>query len=270
MKGGRMTTLVWDEVGTRFYEAGVDRGVLYLPDGTGIPWNGLISVNESVSGSEGDPLYFDGVKFANVMALGDFSASLRAYTYPDKFLQFEGVLEVGNGLFVTNQPTDRFALSYRTKVGNDVDGYDLGYKIHIIYNLTAISSEKNYETLSGDQNIIEFEWNITAIPDEVPGFRPSAHLILDSRHVGALLLKDIENTLYGDDLNNAFLPPLSTLTTFIGNWVIIRITDNYDGTWTATGPDSLITMLDATTFQIIQANAEYLDANTYRIGDLTY
>lgn len=265
-----MTAIVWDQVGDRFYEAGIDRGVLYLPSGIGIPWNGLLAVTDQVSGNEGTPIYYDGIKYANVAALGDFSATLRAYTYPDEFLQFEGTLEVGNGLFVTNQPTSRFGLSYRTKIGNDVDGDDLGYKIHVLYNLSATPSQKNYQTFTNDRSVIEFEWNITAIPGEISGFQPTAHLIFDTRKMSPLLLADIENTLYGDELNEANLPEISTLTSFIGGWVIIRIIDNFDGTWTAEGPDNLITMLDATTFQIIQANAEYLDADTYVISDLTH
>lgn len=264
-----MTTLVWDQVGTRFYESGVDRAVLYLPAGNSVPWNGIISVNEKTTGNEGSPIYFDGAKYANVLALGDYSATIKAYTYPDEFLELEGIYEVGNGLYVANQQPSRFGLSYRTRIGNDVDD-DQGYKIHVVYNLMATPSQKNYQTISDDSNPIVFEWTITAIPEDVPGFRPSAHLIFDTREMGALLVADIESTLYGNELNDAALPPMATLTTFIANWVIIRITDNFDGTWTATGPDELISMLDATTFQIIQANAEYLDADTYVISDLTY
>lgn len=265
-----MTAVVWDQVGTRYYEAGVDRGILYLPSGNGVPWNGLLSVNEQVSGNEGTPIYFDGIKYGSVMALGDFAATLRAYTYPDEFLQFEGTLYVGNGLFVTNQQTTRFGLSYRTKIGNDVEGDDLGYKIHVLYNLTAVPAQRNFQTFTADHNALEFEWNISAIPGEVSGFQPTAHLIFDTRLMDPLLLADIENTLYGDELNDAALPELSSLTSFIGSWVIIRIIENFDGTWTAEGPDNLITMLDATTFEIIQANAEYLDANTYVISDTTH
>lgn len=264
------TTLVWDQIGQRYYEAGVDRGVLYMPDGSGVSWNGLVSVTEKISGNEGSPIYFDGVKFANVMALGDFAATLKAYTYPDEFLQFEGVLEVDNGLFVTNQPVDRFGLSYRTRIGNDEVGDDLGYKIHVLYNLTAVAAEKNYVTFMETSNAIEFEWNITAIPGEVPGFSPTAHLIFDSRLTGPLVLNDIENALYGDGVTAPYLPPISVLVGFIGDWVIIRIIDNLDGTWTAIGPDDLITMLDATTFQIVQANAVYLDTDTYMVSDSTY
>lgn len=263
-----MTSLVWDQAGSRFYESGLDRGVLYLPDGSGVPWNGLISVSESAPETNASQIYFDGIKYADVLALGNFSASLKAYTYPDEFLELEGILEVGNGLFVTNQQPIRFGLSYRVKISNDID--DQGYKIHVLYNLIATPVQINYQTNSSESEAIEFEWAITSIPDEIPGFRPTAHLIFDTRYMGALLIQDIETTLYGDDFNDAKLPSISTLTSFIGEWVIIRITDNYDGTWTATGPDNLITMLDSTTFQIIQSNAIYLDENTYRVSSLTY
>lgn len=264
-----MTALVWDQVGTRSYEAGVDRGVLYLPNGNGVSWSGLISVNEGASGNSISPIYYDGVKYADALVLGDFSASLKAYTYPDEFLEFEGILEVENGLFLANQRPNRFGLSYRTKIGDDEGNADY-YKIHILYNLTAIPSQKDYRTLSAESEVTEFEWTVTSIPGQIYGFRPTAHVIFDTRKMSPLLLEDIEHTLYGDAFDNATLPPLSTLTSFVGEWVIMRITDNGDGTWTATGPDDLFTMLDATTFQITQANAKYLDADTYVISDLTY
>lgn len=263
-----MTRLLWDQSGTRFYEDGVDRGVLYLPDGSGIPWNGLTSVTESVNGASASPVYFDGVKFADILVLGNYGATLRSYTYPDEFLQFEGVQDGGNGLFIGNQQPERFGLSYRTRINND--NFDDGYKIHVVYNLRATPSDKSYQTLSPDNGPIEFEWTVTSTPIELPGYRPTAHLIFDTRQMGELLVKDIEDALYGDGSNDARLPSISTLTSFVGEWVIIRIVENIDGTWTATGPSNLISMLDATTFQIIQANAVYLDVNTYSIGNLTY
>lgn len=264
-----MTTLLWDQIDTRFYESGVDRGVLYLSDGKGIPWNGLISVVEKSSGGEGTPVYFDGIKYSDILPIPDYSMSLKAYTYPDEFLEFEGVIGGGNGLFVTNQPTKRFALSYRTMI-KDAESNDVGYKIHILYNLLATPSQKTYQTMSTDANPIEFEWNVTSIPDKVSGFRPSAHLILDTRKMSPLLVADIESTLYGSIANDPQLPGIATITSFIDSWVIIRITDNYDGTWTATGPASLISMLNFETFQIIQADVKYLDPNTYEITDTTY
>lgn len=263
-----MTAITWDEVGTRVYEAGVDRGVLYLPDGGGVPWSGLISVSEKPPSSAGTPVYFDGMKYGESLALGDFSAALRAYTYPDEFLEFEGVADAGNGMYLANQRPLRFGLSYRTKVGNDTEGDEAGYKIHVIYNLTAIPSQKMYSTRP-DGSVSSFEWTVSAIPEVVPGFRPTAHVIFDTRKMTDLLISDIERTLYGDEITEPRLPAISTLVAFISDWVVIRITDNNDGTWTAEGPDDLITMLDATSFQIIQANAVYLDADTYVISDTT-
>lgn len=263
-----MTAIVWDQVGTRFYEGGIDRGVLYLPSGVGVPWNGLVAVNETVAGGESDPVYYDGVKFAEIIVPGDYSATLQAYTYPDEFLEFEGILDLGNGLFAANQDKNRFGLSYRTMINNDEDTE--AYKLHILYNLTAVPSQKNFQTMSVNNNAMTFEWTITGIPGEIPGYRPTVHLIFDSRKMNALLLSDIENTLYGDVLSSPTLPPISTLSAFVGSWVVIRIIENFDGTWTAEGPDDLITMLDGTTFQITQANAVYLDANTYVISDTTH
>lgn len=264
-----MTAIVWDQPGDRIFEAGLDRGVLYPPNGAAVPWNGLTSVTEKAPNGDGSPVYFDGVKIGAVQALGDYAASLKAYTYPTEFLDLEGTVHVGNGLYVANQKPQRFGLTYRTKIGNDVDGPGYGYKLHILYNLLAVPSQKNYRTNDGT-DATEFEWSLTAIPGEIPGFRPTAHLIFDSRMSGPLLLEDIERTLYGDAVNEPKLPDIATLVGRIGNWVIIRITDNFDGTWTAEGPDELISMLDPTTFQIIQANATYLDADTYVISDSTY
>jgi hypothetical protein len=269
MKGGDVTAIAWDQIGQRYYEAGVDRGVLYMPDGSGVGWNGIISVNEKFEGMEGTPIYFDGTKFGAVHALGEYASTLRAYTYPDEFIQFEGIREVENGLYVTNQPTERFGLTYRSKVGNDVDGLDLGYKIHVLYNLSAVPSQKNYATLTSDTAVIEFEWNVTSVPEVTPGFRATAHLIFDSRETPDDLLQSIEEILYGNEVNDPSLPPLSDFVGFIDNWVLIRIIDNLDGTWTAEGPNNLITMLDPTLFQIAQANVKYVDAVTYLITDTT-
>lgn len=264
-----MTGIVWDEVGKRTYQSGVQKAVLYLPDGSAVPWNGIKSVTEKTVGADSSPLYYDGVKYSESTSIGYFAGTLKAYTYPDEFLPLEGVLCVGNGLYVTNQEPQRFGLSYQTNIGNDVDGANAGYKLHILYNLTATPSDVvNNTSLGGDP--IEFEWDLVSIPGVIPGYRPTAHLIFDSREMGELLLSDIERTLYGDEFKDPRLPDISTLVAFTNNWVIIRITDNLDGTWTATGPDELFTMLDATTFQIIQANAVYLDSDTYAISDSTY
>ena len=136
-----MPILEWDKVGERYYETGIDRGVLYMPDGSAVPWNGLTSVIEHFDKST-SPVYYDGMKISDLVSLGDFSATMKAVTYPEEFVEIEGSAKLRNGLFVGDQPPQTFCLCYRTKIGNDVDGVDSGYKIHLIYNLTAIPSDK--------------------------------------------------------------------------------------------------------------------------------
>jgi hypothetical protein len=194
-----MTKLVWDQVGERLYETGVDRGVLYLSDGSAVPWNGLTSVNETAGDDVTTPVYFDGVKYQDVQSTGDFAATLTAFTYPDEFLEYEGVVDLGNGVFVDGQNSKVFGLSYRTMVANDVNGIDHGYKIHILYNLTATSSAVSYNTMSSVAEPIPFSWTLAGVPEDVDNFRPTAHVIFDSRVLNVGLLKAIEDLLYGRD-----------------------------------------------------------------------
>lgn len=266
------TTLLWDELGSRFYEGGVDRGVLYLDTGFGVAWSGLISVNEGVSSSQRTPLYFDGIKYGESAAVTEFVGNIRCYTFPDEFMEYEGMVEIGDGLHVTNQPTKRFGLSYRTLIGNDEDGFDHGYKIHVIYNLTAVSAARNYQSMDSNIDPIQFEWSLTSIPATVPGYHPTSHFIIDSRKISPDLLSDIEATLYGDGSSPAKLPSAANLAGFIGTWVIIRITDNFDGTWTAEGDDTHIVQdgVDPTLYSIIGANVQVIDADTYTISDTTF
>lgn len=260
-----MTALVWNQPGEHRYEAGLDRGVLYFPDGGGVAWNGLTAVEEDV-GTSVEPVYFDGRKINDIVTVGDFSAVMKAFTYPEEFLEFEGILEDQTGLFIADQPHKPFHLSYRTKIGDDVSGIDAGYKIHLLYNLTAIPSQKEYETLTLDPAPMEFEWDLTAIPEEIEGFRPTAHIIIDSRKIDPWLLQDIESILYGDTTRDPELPPMKAFTTFVRTWDRLIIVDNGDGTWTAiTTREGIIEMLDETTFQINDVNGVYLNADIYEI-----
>ncbi len=260
-----MARLVWDQIGDRVYETGLDRGVLYFTDGGGVAWNGLSSVEEQ-STKKIESVYYDGVKFNDIVINGEYSATLRAYTYPEEFLQFEGIEEEQLGVYFTDQPGGLFHISYRTKVGNDVNGIDQGYKLHLLWNLTAIPSTKTYESLSMNVAPEEFEWSLTSVPEEIDNHRPTSHMILDSTRVDPLLLEDIESFLYGDEDTSPVLPSLKGLTSFIRKWDRVIILDNGDGTWTATSPiESAIVMLDTTTFQINDAEVIYLDADTYEI-----
>lgn len=260
-----MTAITWDAIGERYYENGVSRGVLYGSDGLGIPWNGLTSVEES-SVDKTEPLYIDGLKYGDLVTLGDFEGKINAFTYPDEFLLYEGVAEVLEGFSLTRQPKTRFGLSWRTEVNNDL-GQSVGYKIHILYNLLAIPAEKTYETLSLDNEPLEFEWRISAIPEVIDNFRPTAYMVIDSRKVDPFLLLDIEEILYGNEEVEPSLPPLNGLISFIQNWGRFIIIDNGDGTWTAVTPlDGIIEMLDPETFEITIDTAVYLDPDTYEIS----
>jgi hypothetical protein len=314
-----VATLTWDQVGERLFETGVSKGVLYKADGHGVAWNGLISVDNNQSDST-EPIYFDGVKFDDIVTQGDFTATITAYTYPDEFEPYEGSMEDQAGFFVLNQPPHRaFGLSYRTNVGDDIIGIEKGYKIHLLYNLIVVPSQKSYQTLGDSIEPVEFEWTISAIPEEIEGYRPTAHVVIDSTRIDPYLLADLEEILYGatssDELtitdhgdgtwtayspvedvitltgdgefeiesstavyldpdtytisssaNDAYLPSLKALASFIRSWNRLVITDNGDGTWTASSPiDGVITMINPTTFQIETDTATYLDADTYTI-----
>lgn len=226
-----MPHLVWDEVGKRIYETGLDRGVLYLVDGKAIPWNGLTNITETFD-HESSPVYFDGMKINDLISLGDFAATMKAVTYPDEFIALEGMGQLRPGVFVADQQPQAFHLSYRTKIGNDLVGDDAAYKIHIVYNVLALPKDKVYATQSVNPSVVEFEWDISAIPEEIPGFRPTAHLVIDSRDFDPWLLEIVESWLYGDEFSVAELPTMFDLVTFIQSWYRWRVTDNGDGTYT--------------------------------------
>jgi hypothetical protein len=260
-----MSVLVWDKVGDRFYDTGLDRGVLYLSDGSIVPWNGLISVVEKFD-RDITSVYYDGIKISDSVSLGDFSATMKAYTYPEEFIGLEGYGFLRKGLALGDQLPQTFGLSYRTRIGNDAEG-DVGYKIHILYNLTAIPTDRTHETLNDSPNIVEFEWDISSIPENIPGFRPTAHVVLSSKEIEPDLLTYIEEKLYGSsELDPAFLD-INDLISYMYTWARIDIIDNSDGTWTANclfdedlvfGEDGLFT---------IDGDVQFLDAVTYTISN---
>lgn len=260
-----MTAISWGQVGERFYENGVSQGVFYGEDGVGVPWNGLTAVEESRVDTA-DPLYFDGFKYGDLVTLGDFEGTLTAFTYPEEFLEYEGILEADRGVYLTSQAKARFGLSWRTEIHNDLS-QSVGYKLHILYNLLAIPAQKSYETMSLDNEPIDFEWDITAVPEEVDNFRPTAYLVIDSRRTDPLMLADIERIIYGSEDADPTLPDMNGFISFVMKWARFLITDNGDGTWTATTalPD-VITILDPESFQIDTDTAAYLDADTYTIS----
>lgn len=205
-----MTALTWDQVGERFYETGVDRGVLYIPlNGvydTGVAWNGLTTVTESPSGAEPSPIYADNTKYLNLISVEEFGGTIEAYTYPDEFGECDGTAAPAVGVAVAQQSRKPFGLSYRTRLGNDVELDDLGYKIHLVYGALAAPSEKAYATINDSPEAITFSWAFTTTPVQVTGLKPSALLTIDSTKVSSADLIAIEEALYGTGGTDPRLP----------------------------------------------------------------
>jgi len=224
-----MAKLVWDAVGKRRYEIGLDQGVLYLPDGKGVVWNGLTSLTENVS-HEQESSFFDGVKIHETTNVGEFSGTLTAVTYPDEFEPMQGNGDLNCGSTISAQQPQRFGLCYRSNIGNDVNGQNR-YKLHIHYGLTAAPSEKNYASTGDSPSMMEFNWSLTAMPHEIIGRRPSSSVTIDSRKTDSALIKYIEDTIFGSNHSDPVMIPMQDLVTLIENWVRLLVNDIGDGTW---------------------------------------
>jgi len=201
-----MTKVDWGGPGTKIFEAGIDRGVLYVESDPGVPWIGLIQVAQNQSGGKTTPRYLDGVKISNRASSEEFEATIEGYTYPVEFEKCDGTSRFDSGLQITQQRRASFGLTYRTRVGNERSGLDLAYKIHIVYNLRAEPAEKGYKTLNDQNEPLTFSWNVTSRSIPVSGFRPSSHFIVDSRDVPNELLVALEDMLYGTDDSDPTLP----------------------------------------------------------------
>lgn len=262
-----MTALTWDKIGERVYQTGVDHGVLFLHGQSGVVWNGLIDVEES-SASEIKAYHLDGVKYLEVMSPTDFAGKLKAFTYPDEFDTVNGIGHVNEGFSLYDQPHKSFNLSYRTRIGNDIDGLDHGYKIHILYNVLAKPEVFSFDTLKESAvTPIEFTWGLTGTPAKLDGFRPTVHISIDSTKTDPIILELIENQLYGTEFSDASLPTILQLADYFGYLGALIIVDHNDGTWSAIDEsDTYITMLNTTTFWIENADAVYLDSDTYTIS----
>lgn len=219
-----MSRLVWDKTGERLYETGVKQGVLYPQTAGAYPkgyaWNGLTAVTESPSGAEANPLYADDIKYLNLMSNEDFSATIEAYTYPEEFAACDGSASIADGVMIGQQKRQAFGLCYKTTLGNDVDGNEHGYKLHIVYGALAAPSEKAYATINDSPEAITFSWEISTTPVEVEGHKPTACITIDSTKVPAEKLKALEDILYGANDTEAKLPMPAEIITTIGNTAV--------------------------------------------------
>lgn len=206
-----MARLTWDDTGKRLYETGVKQGVLYpIQTGgvysKGVAWNGLTAVTESPSGAEATPLYADDIKYLNLYSAEEFGATIEAYTYPDEFMECDGSATLAEGVTIGQQDRKTFGLCYRTTVGNDVDGANHGYKLHLIYGAMASPSEKAYATINDSPEAITFSWELTTTPVNVAGMKPTASITIDSTKADATCLAALEDILYGGEEEEARLP----------------------------------------------------------------
>lgn len=218
-----MPRIEWDKIGERLYETGVEKGVFYPQSSAGaysggVAWNGLTGVTESPSGAEPTDLWADDIKYLTLRSAEQYGATIEAYTYPDEFAECNGEAEIAEGVVIGQQTRKTFGLSYVTKLGNDTDGMDHGYKIHLIYGCTASPSEKGYSTVNDSPEAITFSWEVSTTPVNVTGFKPTSQITIDSTKVDAAKLKSLEDILYGGGTGNetARLPLPDEVATLIG------------------------------------------------------
>ena len=208
-----MAKLVWDKTGEHLYETGVDHGVLYFPDASGaykdgVAWNGLTSVTESPSGAEATGQYADNIKYLNLISAEEFGATIEAFTYPEEFEAANGNKELAtsSGVYIGQQARAVFGFCYRTLIGNDTDGQEHGYKLHLVYGCQVTPSEKNYQTVNDSPEAMTLSWELSTTPVNVTNHKPTALLVIDSTKIDSAKLAKIEAKLYGDETNGAVLP----------------------------------------------------------------
>lgn len=215
-----MSKLVWDQVGERLYETGTKKGVLYPFESNayakGVAWNGLTAVTESPSGAEATAIYADDIKYLNLRSAEEFGATIEAYTYPDEFAECDGSAYIAPGIKIGQQKRKMFGFSYTTTLGNDTEGDEHGYKIHLVYGATASPSEKSYQTINDSPEAITFSWEVATTPVEVKGFKPTATLEIDSTKVDADKLTALEDILYGTENAEPRLPLPDEVVALVG------------------------------------------------------
>jgi hypothetical protein len=257
--------ITWWEPGSKTYELGVDRGVLYFDTGVIVPWNGLTEVQQNPN-RNADSSYFDGVKLADFVTIEGFSAKVSAISYPKEFEEAYGNLVIRRGICLGGQEPKTFSFCYRTKLGTDLDP-DAGYKIHIVYNVLAIPDGRTYDTISDDPDVTKFGWDFRTVPETISGYRESSYVVINSTKITPSLLVELENMLYGTPDTQPRLPSLNELATFVSDYAsFITIVDNGDGTWGATTlADGYINDLGGGLFEIREANTEDVNSTSYLI-----
>lgn len=248
-----MVALTWDPSVRPYYD-GVDRGVLYLPSTNGVAWQGLVSIVEKSSDNIDSDYFIDGVRFAITQSLEPFDFTMTAYSYPEEF-----ELCVGQDGIYDNQPSSRFGMSYRT--GDAETG-----QIHLVYNAKAKASDKTYGTISNQTDPLLFVWDVSTVPKHYDLVAPTSHIVIELGEIYDSVKEVLFPILYGSAVTNPRLPDFSELYDLFRDNAALVVIDNGDGTWSATGNDDIVQMLDPTTFQITWSSAVYISEDTYNIS----
>lgn len=262
--------VTWEDNDDRYYQHGVDRGVLYPSTGGPVPWKGITGFDES-SDSSSAIYYIDGRIYLADVDPGDFQGSLTAYFWPDEFATCLGIPEATDGLYVDNQKPKRFGFTYRSLIGSGTTGDMFGYQIHLVYNAVAQLGTRSRKTINQSPTPMDFTFDLVCTPVALPGFRPSAHYIIDTRHIDDATIAQLEGILYGTAEENPRLPTPTELYDLLNFGSAITFTTFVHPTlglcWTATGSYSNVHMTSDTTWEILNVNGTDHGDGTYTLED---
>jgi hypothetical protein len=254
-----MSKLVWDSTGSRFYETGISKAVFFDSTGAAVPWNGLTSVTETNTETNETVNFIDGYRYMNKISSNSYSGTITAFTYPSEFAEYIGYLEFGE----TYQKPKYFNLSYQTTKGNDVNGNDLGYKIHFVYNALAVQTTNEFISYGSSVTPTEFSWDIDTLPINIPNLKPSSHVIIDSTKSNPETITAIEEILYGNETTDARIPDINELISIFDATATFKIIDHGDGSFTAVGDDEHVRVVTATEFELISDSVYQISDDTF-------
>lgn len=261
-----MTRITWDNYGERFYEIGVDRGVLYVGDNAGVAWSGLVSIDETPSGGSPKPFYLDGYKYLNLHDKEEFEGKISAFYSPPEFDECDGTKLVNPGLFANQQRRKSFGLSYRTKVGSDLDDDSHAYKIHLVYNALAQPTDHKYASLDNKNDAPVLAWSFTTKPVFIPGIGYTAHLVVDTTTATPYALNQLETFLYGDDDTVPQLPSAADVAAMFEDAAPLQVLDAGNDEYVITGNGLAVKMIDEDSYQITSDTVIEIDADDYQIS----
>lgn len=254
--------VTWNDIGQRFYEVGVDRGVLYVDDNPGVAWGSLVSVEESPSGGAGKSYYLDGVKYLNLSEREEFEGNITAFYSPPEFDVCDGIKSVRAGLFASQQRRKAFSMTYRTKIGNDIDGEAHGYKIHLLFNALVQPTQHAYTTVGENVEPATLSWSITTKPIWIPGIGYSSHLVVDTTQATPYSVKTLEDILYGDESHLPRLPTIEDiLAIFDDTTEPLIVTDIGSSQFTISGSSSAVHTVDLDMWEIVGGTVVIVDVD---------